>query len=97
MTQRRSRSRLVLAPSDDGDLFEPLVISIEDAALVTGCSPTDVRRMIAKRQIESVHLGNARLAIKARSLINVCGERLLLVRNPQRAHELDGTPFPRAA
>jgi hypothetical protein len=53
--------------------------------------------MIAKRQIESVHLGNSRLAIKARSLINVCGERLILVRNPQRAHELDGTPFPRPA
>lgn len=93
MAPRRPRPRIVLAPPDDGGLFEPLLVSLEDAALVIGVRPSDVKRMIDRRQIEAVRLDNRRVAIKARSLINVCGERLLFVRNPRRAHELDGTPF----
>ena len=93
MAQRRSRSKIVLAPPDDGALFEPLLVSLEDAALVIGCRPSEVRRMIDRRQIEAVHLDKRRVAVKARSLINLCGERLLIVRDPRRAHELDGSPF----
>lgn len=93
MTQRRPRSRIVLAPPDDGALFEPLLVSLDDTALVIGVQPSEVRRMVDRRQIEAVHLDTRRVVIKARSLINLCGERLLIVRDPQRAHELDGTPF----
>ncbi|MEI6202567.1 MAG: hypothetical protein WCP68_11505 [Enhydrobacter sp.] len=91
MAQRRTR--IILTPRDDGELFEPLLVGIEDACAVTGCRPSDIRRMIDRRQIEAVHLDGGRVVIKARSLVNVCGERLLLVRNPKRAHELDGAPF----
>lgn len=87
-------SRIILAPADDGDLFEPLLVSLDDAALVVGVRRADVRRMIRERQVEAVHLDGGRLYIKARSLRGVCGERVLIVRNPRRAHELDGTPFP---
>lgn len=99
MTQRRprSRSRIILAPRDDGDLFEPLLVLLDDAALIFGVPPSEVRRMIDRRQIEAVHLEGGRVAVKARSMTNVCGERVLIVRNPKRAHELDGTPFPAEA
>ena len=34
MAARRSRPRIVLTPTDDGELFEPLLVSLDDAALV---------------------------------------------------------------
>lgn len=90
----RGHSRIILAPADDGELFAPLLLSIQDAALVVGVRPSDIRRMLNRRQIEAVHLDGGRIFIKASSLRGVCGERVLIVRDPQRAHELDGTPFP---
>ena len=88
-----SRPTIVLAPPDDeGVLFEPLIITTADAALIFWTTEVEIGRMVARGHLDVVRLGPRKRDefIKTESIRRNFGLRVLAMR-PARPFA-PGTP-----
>jgi hypothetical protein len=83
---------LIAPPDDEGALFEPLLITLGEAAQILCITQASLRRLIDKRLVDVVHLGpsTSHMRVKTESLRRSFGSRVLMMR-PERPFA-PGTP-----
>ena len=90
-----SRHFVLAPPDDEGILFAPLLMTLDEAADILAVTRTDLQRLIDRGLVEIVHLGfRDHIRVKCESLRRAFGVRPLLMR-PARAYTPDTPPHLR--